>query len=148
MCELIFTAVEKGDILRKLKRNTIFQDSHWIYTGIPNRSGYGQIKYKNKNYAIHRLSAYFYLKLNINNTKALVCHKRECNKKCCWNPAHLYIGDHSSNLNDAIESGDTLFSKTNKLKTHCPKGHEYTKENTQLDKLGYRKCKQCKIRWR
>ena len=29
------------------------------------------------------------------------------------------------------------------LKTKCPKGHDYTIENSYLDKKGYRRCKEC-----
>lgn len=32
---------------------------------------------------------------------------------------------------------------TNALKTHCPKGHEYTLENTSLTKAGSRVCREC-----
>lgn len=35
-----------------------------------------------------------------------------------------------------------------KKKTHCPKGHEYTKENTRIDYKGYRVCRNCgRIKW-
>jgi|HubBroStandDraft_1064217.scaffolds.fasta_scaffold368654_2 hypothetical protein len=30
------------------------------------------------------------------------------------------------------------------MKTHCPKSHEYTKENTYVDNRGGRSCKQCR----
>ena len=37
---------------------------------------------------------------------------------------------------------------SNHDKTHCPKGHEYTPENTYRDKLGRRSCILCqKIRY-
>lgn len=33
--------------------------------------------------------------------------------------------------------------RINKLKTHCNNGHEYTKENTIIDKSGWRRCRKC-----
>ena len=30
-----------------------------------------------------------------------------------------------------------------RAKTHCPRAHEYTTENTQVDKLGKRSCRAC-----
>ena len=35
-------------------------------------------------------------------------------------------------------------SKFNREKTHCPHGHEYTRENTYTDKRGWRSCRICK----
>jgi len=29
------------------------------------------------------------------------------------------------------------------MKTHCPRGHEYTPENSRIDTLGYRACRAC-----
>ena len=31
----------------------------------------------------------------------------------------------------------------NRLKTHCPAGHEYSDENTMRDRLGRRNCREC-----
>lgn len=51
---------------------------------------------------------------------------------------NLYWGDAFDNMRDAIGHG-TL---PNALKTHCPKGHEYTAENTKIDN-GSRICRTC-----
>ena len=37
------------------------------------------------------------------------------------------------------------FGWANKQKTHCPKGHEYTPENTTIGKNGGRFCRACKM---
>lgn len=34
-------------------------------------------------------------------------------------------------------------SEVNRLKTHCPYGHEYTKENTYTPPTGGRYCREC-----
>lgn len=33
----------------------------------------------------------------------------------------------------------------NAAKTHCPKGHEYTPENTYYRERGWRHCRTCKL---
>jgi len=44
----------------------------------------------------------------------------------------------SASEHTAIDAG-----AKHKAKTHCPKGHEYTAENTGIDGNGSRYCKQC-----
>lgn len=38
----------------------------------------------------------------------------------------------------------TLLGEANRAKTHCPKGHEYTLENTLLPSRGGRRCRECR----
>lgn len=58
--------------------------------------------------------------------------------------ANLAYGTHGQNNRDAVEHG-THF---NASKTHCPRGHEYTPENTGIVQrpsrgTSYRYCKTC-----
>lgn len=39
--------------------------------------------------------------------------------------------------------GDPTISKCNTNKTHCANNHEFSKENTYIDKNGWRLCKSC-----
>lgn len=47
-----------------------------------------------------------------------------------------------------LKTGIKGIGQWGKAKTHCPKGHEYTKENTHIEKLGNgkfcRRCKECR----
>jgi hypothetical protein len=44
----------------------------------------------------------------------------------------------------AAAQGRMVQSKLPKnMKTHCPRGHEYTPENSRIDTLGYRACRAC-----
>lgn len=36
-----------------------------------------------------------------------------------------------------------MSEQSNARKTHCPQGHEYSKENTHVDKTGRRHCRKC-----
>ena len=58
--------------------------------------------------------------------------------------SNLRYGTASENAYDRVEHG----THSNAGKTHCPQGHEYTPENTQL-RRGGRWCRTChKERWR
>lgn len=70
-----------------------------------------------------------------------------CRIKRCVNPDHLEAVTHAEN----VRRGDS--GQYQKDKTHCPKGHEYTPQNTYIGKLRSgkytsRHCRICKNDWR
>src|ERR1051326_3887830 len=68
-----------------------------------------------------------------------------CRVRCCVNPDHLEPVTHAENLrrgSGVPESTKEATRARAKLITHCPKGHEYTPENTRI-KQGKRACKAC-----
>lgn len=51
--------------------------------------------------------------------------------------------ERSARKKKRMAQGKTL-APPNKAKTHCKNGHEYTPENTYVDKLGRRSCRECR----
>lgn len=61
-----------------------------------------------------------------------------CRNTKCVNPTHLEPVTHQVNVLRGV--GPTA---KNHLKTHCPRGHAYTAENTHVTPNGGRSCKAC-----
>lgn len=68
-----------------------------------------------------------------------------CDNPVCCNPRHLYIGDQVQNMADMVRRGRgrNLLADRHRAKTHCPRGHEYTPENTRRNGRGSRECLTC-----
>jgi hypothetical protein len=119
--------------------------SRWIdpvrtYNGTPcwnwfgsSSKGYGVVQVNNKQYLVTRVVASILLELDINNSKIFVCH--HCDNPSCFNPGHLFLGNHQINCQDKSSKG----RHPNQRKTHCPKGHLLDGKNN----LGRRYCKTC-----
>jgi hypothetical protein len=63
-----------------------------------------------------------------------------CDNPPCFLLAHLSLGTAATNGRDA--SAKRRFPAQHR--THCPQGHEYTEENTIINRRGHRKCRACK----
>jgi HNH endonuclease len=111
----------------------------WNCAGSAMRGGYPQMRYCGKTLPASRVAAICWLKFtNWRDNKIFVCHK--CDNPRCVNPKHLFLGSNSDNVLDAVSKG--LHWQTRK--THCPKGHEYSKENTLIQGGGRRRvCRTC-----
>src|SRR5437762_3391836 len=121
---------------------TVDSKGCWIWNLGKTSKGYGVIYIDGQSIYEHRLSAHLFFGLELYSPK-YVCHK--CDNSSCCNPAHLFIGDHDSNMNHMVVKGNHVsgFGLYEARKTHCPQGHPYDSINTYYYPNGYRKCRTC-----
>jgi hypothetical protein len=124
----------------KLDTNKKVSGDCLLWTGSLNRDGYGQVRNGKKMLLAHRASYCLHHKIDPVNLKGLILHKPICPNKNCINPIHLYVGDYKQNATDTM----TVGHHSQKSKTHCPRGHEYSEENTRYHGQNKEK-RDCKI---
>lgn len=114
-------------------------DTCWLWTGSINNTGYGTFRVEGKNWMVHRYS--YFLEHRSIDPKLVIDHI--CGTRLCVKPNHL----------EQVTLQENNKRVTRQI-THCPKGHEYTLENTYYDiqmkrgtrmkmSLG-RQCKTCR----
>ena len=138
---LIFTNFDREAILDILNKQTKKEDNHWLYIGSTHLE-YGMLTYKGCKTSVNRWSCFLFHGLDI-NSDWMALHRLECKYKNCWNPEHLYLGTASDNAKDAIANGKHG-GYYERLRTHCPRGHEYNHQNTYFRTNGKRVCRACR----
>ncbi len=69
----------------------------WEWLGSRVSKRYGGIRYRGKQWRVHRLAAVLWLGFN-DDPAVKVRHK--CDNTICFNPAHLLTGTHQDNMDD------------------------------------------------
>lgn len=107
-----------------------------LWTGSQNGTGYGYIWWNGRNRLTHRVA----WELANGPVPDGLELDHLCRMRACINVGHLEPVTHSENIRRAPLLG------ANHLKTHCPKGHAYTEENTYRyqGRTNERRCKVCK----
>lgn len=107
----------------------------WVWLGGTSRSGYGYFYFTSVKRVVsaHR----FAYELIVGKIPPDMTIDHLCRNRSCVNPAHMEVVTRGEN----VLRGTGITAK-NLLKTHCPKGHPYSLENTYV--MGKRRvCRTC-----
>lgn len=113
----------------------------WIWTATINQYGYGEFNWiapdetKRRMHGAHRVAYVLF----VGPIPSGLDLDHLCRVRACVNPQHLEPVTRRVNL---LRSPFTPTS-LNAAKTHCKYGHEFTPENTYVDKHGHRTCRTC-----
>lgn len=102
----------------------------WLWQAAKDRDGYGRYQIRPRSEEAHRV-AYEALQSAIPDGLQL---DHLCRVRHCVNPAHLQAVTCKTNINRGLTGAE------NRGKTHCPRGHEYTADNTRV----YRSMRYCR----
>jgi hypothetical protein len=107
-----------------------------LWTGARDKRGYGRIRTDGQLLLVHR-AVYEHFFGPIPDGLQI---DHLCRNPPCANPAHLEAVTCQENL----LRGEGI-SAVNARKTHCKNGHEFTPENTRIEKRGGRSCRRCDV---
>jgi hypothetical protein len=107
----------------------------WEWQPSVNSGGYGRMSVNGKPEAVHRIS-FEYFNGPIPNGLWI---DHTCMNRKCVNPYHLRAVTPQVSCTENTNGT----AARNKVKTHCPRGHEFSKENTRIGVNGDRRCKRC-----
>ncbi len=116
----------------------------WLWTGRWSEDGYGRSARresdgKSHNRMAHRVS----YEMLVGKVPHGMFLDHLCRTRCCVNPMHL---EPVTNRENVIRGRFPSMVKERLSKiTHCPKGHEYTQDNTYIRIFNGYKCRQCMI---
>ena len=120
---------------RIMQRIIVTEAGCWEWQGTKLPSGYGTISVDAKRVYVHRAMCEEAHGPIPQGLFAL----HSCDNPPCCNSEHLRIGTPKDNTRDAVERRRLWVVNV----THCRHGHEYTLENTKVDRAGKRRCREC-----
>jgi hypothetical protein len=134
-----------NDIERFMQRVERVENGCWLWTGTVHKFGYGVARHRGHRVRAHRLAYELFIgPVPDGLTVDHVCHNgsgcdggHACLHRRCVNPAHLEAVTNGVN----VLRGESPLAR-HARKTHCPRDHEYTSENTRVYR-GKRYCRAC-----
>jgi hypothetical protein len=125
-------AARKWETMMAKRRVT--PDGCWEWLATRQANGYGRVSWKGVPRFTHRV-AYEIAHGEISDGLVI---DHLCRNRACFNPDHLEPVSQRTNL----LRGETQ-TALRAMVTHCPRGHEYTPENTYRTKRNQRSCREC-----
>jgi hypothetical protein len=122
-------------MLDRLEDKMLVGDGCWEWMACKDKDGYGIVA--ENGYHMRRAARVVYELWRSPIPEGLQIDHL-CRNRGCVNPWHLEPVTQRENM----LRGDT-FAARHAAKTHCPRGHEYTLENTYRSKRGQRECRHC-----
>ena len=109
----------------------------WLWMGATNQLGYGSFFVAGRVLKAHRFSYETFVGPLVEG----LCIDHLCRVRCCVNPSHLELV--TNRVNALRGSGWAAFLAA---KTHCKRGHEFTKDNTYVYSYrpNRRNCRACR----
>lgn len=131
------TKVEYKQIFSKVTKDPVTKC--WIWTGAKNR-GYGAINFRGKTAKVHRLVYEIFIGDLPKYNGINVLDHVVCDTPACCNPKHVKLVKQSYNILRA-----NSISGRNKRKTHCIRGHLFSKIKEPYGKGKFaRRCVTCR----
>lgn len=140
--------VSRAEVQRFNRQTKLNDEGCLVWTGRLGRGGYGRFaRDDGSTIAAHRFVWEVVMRQPIPEgmqvdhlchtlaVEAGTCEGGECRHRKCCNPKHLELVTASENTKRQDHA--------ERRKTHCPRGHEYTDENTYRRKEGRRVCRTC-----
>lgn len=109
----------------------------WIWQRSKYGNGYGGITVAGRRRLVHRVSYEAF----IGPIPAGLTIDHLCGVRACVNPEHME--PVTQGVNSKRGGGLERAVESRRKRTHCPKGHERSPENTGIDKLGKSFCRPC-----
>ena len=129
-------------VLQRLWSNSEIVGDCWVWRGYLNAWGYAPFRYAGRHTLAHRVS-YMIFKGDYPVDKPETDHL--CRNRACWNPDHLeaVTALENNHRSHAGTRDPQRLGNMQRVKTHCPQGHEYAGDNLAIRQHGARVCRIC-----